>query len=576
MTDRERWDVVTDCVVVGSGGGSMCAALALADAGYSALIIEKTAFVGGSTAMSGGVLWLPDNPVSRRAGVDDNRADALRYFESVVGSGSPSTSLARVNAFLDAIGPMVTFLEEQGISFRHCEGYSDYYDDRPGGKARGRSIETELFDTRRLGPWEGRLRVPESLPPIPMHVIEGAPLAAGFHNPRTLWTVAKVAARMATAKLTRKSPRGGGAALQGWMLHAAASADIPIWTSSSVTELIVENGEVAGIVAIHKGRERRIRARKGVLLNSGGFSHNRGMRDKYGRRPASTAWTNANPGDTGEVLESAIALGAAVDMMDEAWWIPSSVQPDGTPAFHVWERSKPHAFLVDKSGQRYVNEAASYMEVGQAMYERDRDGSAIPSWWIMDSRNRKRYIWGITPGGITPKKWQSSGYVVKADSIEGLARRCGIDPAGLAATTKRYNTFAESGEDPDFHKGERSYDRYYGDPSVKPNPCVAPVEKPPFYAFALYPGDVGTCGGLVTDEHARVLDTGGDPLAGLYATGNCTASVMGRTYPGAGASIGASFVFGWIAARHMCASKDKVQAISDMPTPAQTKALRDE
>jgi 3-oxosteroid 1-dehydrogenase len=573
MRCEERWDVVTDCVIVGSGGGSMCAALAAADAGHSALIIEKTELIGGSTAMSGGVLWLPDNPVSRRAGVQDCREDALRYFASVVGGDHPSTRDARVRAFLDAVDPMVTFLEDKGISFRHCEGYSDYYDDRPGGKPRGRSIEADLFDTRRLGPWEQRLRVPDSLPPLPMHVIEGAPLAAGFHNPRTLWTVAKVAARVAAAKLARRSPRGGGAGLQGWMLWAAKSADIPIWTSSAVTDLIVDNDEVVGVTALRDGRTVRVRARKGVLLNSGGFSHNPAMRQQYGRQPASTAWTNANPGDTGEVLEAAVALGAAVDLMDDAWWIPSSIMPDGTPVFHVWERSKPHAFLVDSSGQRYVNEAASYMEVGQAMYERHRSVPAIPSWWIIDSRNRRRYIWGMTPGGITPKKWLSSGYVVKGNTFHELARKCGIDAGGLAVTAVEYNKFAALGADPTFHKGERAYDRYYGDPSVKPNPCVAPVSKPPFYAFALYPGDVGTSGGLITDEHARVLSGEGQPISGLYATGNCTASVMGRTYPGAGASIGASFIFGWIAASHMCGSGREAFGDASAAADAPERAL---
>lgn len=551
--DEFDWDVVTDCVIVGSGGGSMCAALAVAEAGNTALIIEKTEYVGGSTAMSGGVLWLPDNPVSRRAGVPDSRVDALQYFAAVVGDDHPSTSAARVAAFLDAVDPMVRFLQRKGIPFRHCEGYSDYYDERPGGKARGRSLETELFDTTRLGPWERRLRVPESLPAVPMHVTDGAPLASGFHNPRALWTVAKVAARWAVAKLSRRSLRGGGAGLQGWMLLATALADVPIWTSSTVTELIVDDGEVTGVVVVRGGRRLRIRARKGVLLNSGGFAHNPAMRANYGRQPASAEWTSANPGDTGEVLQAAIALNAAVDLMDEAWWIPSSVMPDGKPMFHVWERSKPRAFLVDGSGRRYVNEAASYMEVGQAMYDRNHSVPAIPSWWIVDSRNRSRYLWGLTPGGYTPRKWLSSGYAIKADTLGQLAGKCGIDAAGLEETAARFNTFAATGADPDFHKGKRAYDRYYGDPRVKPNPCLAPVNKPPFYAFALYPGDVGTCGGLLTDEHARVLRDDGHPIVGLYGTGNCTASVMGRTYPGAGASIGASFAFGWIAARHMCA-----------------------
>jgi len=564
--DAQQWDVVTDVVVVGSGGGSMCAALAVAEAGRQALIIEKAEKIGGSTAMSGGVLWLPDNQVSRAAGVHDSRDDALAYFEAVVGPGIPSASPERVKAYLDGVEPMISFLQSKGVPFRHCEGYADYYDDRPGGKPRGRSLETELFDTRRLGVWEERLRISDTLPAIPVHTSEVASLTAGLRAPAIVRTSAKVAARLAKALVRRQSVRGSGVALQGWMLLAALRADVPIWTSTPVTELLTEAGSVVGVRVVRGGREIRVRARDGVLLNSGGFSHNRAMREKFGRQPASVEWTSANPGDTGEVIQAAMRLGASTALMDEAWWIPSSVMPDGAPLYAVYERAKPHAIMVDGAGRRYVNEASSYMEVGQAMYERNASVPAIPSWWIMDSRNRRRYMWGLVPGGYTPSRWTKSNYMVKADSLEDLAARCGIDRAGLEATVAEFNDHAREGKDPEFGKGERAYDRYYGDPRVRPNPCVGPVDRPPFYAVALYPGDVGTCGGLVTDEHARVLATDGRPIEGLYATGNCTASVMGRHYPGAGASIGASFVFGWIAAHHTVTAK--ARADGAVPTNA--------
>jgi 3-oxosteroid 1-dehydrogenase len=557
MVDHgSEWDVVTDCVMVGSGGGALCAALAAASAGLQTLVLEKAEVIGGSTAMSGGVLWLPDNPVSRRAGVQDSRADALQYFDNLVGHDYPSTSQSRVDAFLDAVEPMVNLLERAGIPFLHCDGYSDYHDELPGGNARGRSIETELFDTTSLGPWQKRLRVSATVPPIPMYTREVAPVVLGGRTLRSAWTAAKVAGRMARAALRRRTVYGSGVALQGWMLTAALTADIPIWVSTPVQELIRDGaGRVTGVTVNRHGRTMRIRAKRGVLVNSGGFAHNKAMRSKYGRQPSSTAWTVANPGDTGEVIEEAMRIGAATDLMDEAWWIPSSVQPDGSPLYAVYERSKPHAIMVDSSGQRFVNEAASYMFVGQAMYERNKTVSAVPSWWIMDSRNRARYLWGLCPGGVTPRKWYATGYMKKAATIEELAEKCGVDPAGLTRTVKRFNEYAIHGLDPDFHKGERAYDRYYGDPRNKPNPCVGPVDKPPFYAVALYPGDVGTCGGLLTDDRARVLDDKGQVIPGLYATGNCTASVMGRTYPGAGASIGASFVFGWIAAQDMSESE---------------------
>ncbi|MEU2021298.1 FAD-binding protein [Streptomyces sp. NPDC016469] len=544
------WDVVTDLVVVGSGGGSLCSALVAHENGLQALVIEKTDVFGGSTAMSGGVLWLPNNPVSRKAGVQDSPEDARRYFASAVGDVGPSTSPERVEAFLNAVEPMTEFLLERGIPFRHCEGYSDYYDDRPGGKARSRSLETELLDMRRLGPWREKFRS-SGMPAVPLYTGEVSPMSTAPYSKRGAATVARVGARMAAARATGRELRGTGAALQGWMLLAAIRAEIPIWTGTPVVDLVVEDGEVVGVEAEREGRRTRIRARAGVLLNSGGFSHNPAMRQKYGPAPASVEWTSANDGDTGEVIEAAMRRGAAVDLMEEAWWIPSSILPDGTPQFAVYERAKPHSMIVDATGARFVNEAASYMEVGQAMYARDREAGAVPSWFIMDSRHRSRYLFGLTPGGVTPRKWISSGYMKKAGTLEELAAQCGIDAAGLRRTADRFNTSAAHGKDPDFHKGERAYDRYYGDYRVRPNPCVAPVSKGPFYAVALYPGDVGTAGGLLTDEHARVLREGGEPIPGLYATGNCTASVMGRTYPGAGASIAASFIFGWLATHHM-------------------------
>lgn len=235
--------------------------------------------------------------------------------------------------------------------------------------------------------------------------------------------------------------------------------------------------------------------------------------------------------------------------MDEAWWIPASVQPGGRPALHTGERSKPHSIIVDRAGRRYFNESVAYVEAGQQLYAHNADGGSLPSWLIMDSQHRSRYLFAFNPR--TPDEWIESGYMKRADTLEELARQCGIDAAGLVATVERFNPFANTGVDPDFHRGEGGHERYQGDPGHKPIPCLGPIEEPPFYAVELYPGDVGTSGGLVCDEFSRVLDTNDNPIPGLYAAGNCTASVVGITYPGAGASIGASFVFSYIAAKHV-------------------------
>jgi succinate dehydrogenase/fumarate reductase flavoprotein subunit len=287
-----------------------------------------------------------------------------------------------------------------------------------------------------------------------------------------------------------------------------------------------------------------------VLLSSGGFARNKAMRETYSRQPNTAEWTVANPGDTGEVIEMAIAHGAAVDLMDEAWWIPASMKPDGALAMHIGERSKPGSIIVDRDGQRYFNEAVSYMEAGRQMYLRNQEGRSVPSWLIVDGRHRKRYLFAFQPPGMTPKEWIDSGYMKKADTLNELARVCGIDSAGLTATVERFNVSARDGIDAEFHRGEGAHERYQGDTTHKPNASVGPVDKPPYYAVEIYPGDVGTSGGMLCDEFSRVLDTDHRPIPGLYATGNCTASVMGRTYPGAGASIGASFVYAFIAMKH--------------------------
>jgi 3-oxosteroid 1-dehydrogenase len=333
MSTGDDWDVVTDLLVVGSGGGGLCAALTARAHGLQALVAEKTEKAGGSTAMSGGVLWLPDNPVSRAVGVPDSRDDARRYFAAVVGDEGPATSKERTEAFLDAVEPMVGFLLEAGIPFRHCEGYSDYYDDRPGGKARGRSLETELFDTATLGPWEAKLRVTDDMPPIPAYTADVAALSMAPRTAASVRTIARIAGRFAAATLRRRRLRGSGVALQGYLLTALLKADVPVWTESPMSDLVTEDGRVTGAVIRRDGRTLRVRAKRGVLLAAGGFARNEAMRQRYGRRPASTAWTSANPGDSGEVLEAAIRHGAAVDLMDEAWWIPSSVLPDGRPQF---------------------------------------------------------------------------------------------------------------------------------------------------------------------------------------------------------------------------------------------------
>jgi 3-oxosteroid 1-dehydrogenase len=559
-----QWDESHDLVIVGSGGGSMCAALAAKQLGKSSLIIEKQHLVGGSTGFSGGVWWIPNNPVMKRAGVDESLAKARQYFESAVTYHGPGSSPQRREAFLRTGPKMVEFLEQQGMKFYYADGWSDYYDNLPGGQPRGRSLMAEMFNLKELGDWA---------PKLSRYL--GVSLPVGADEFPTLFLAKRTSAgkkkalamigRIIKNKLTGKDMISNGGAIQGRMLQMALREQLPIWTDAPVKELIKDGNRVTGVVVERGGRTLRIQARDGVLMNVGGFSRNGRMRQRFQPQPNSAEWTNANFGDTGEVIEMAMGLGAAVDCMDEAWWVVTSLGPDGKPPkfggyakdgralpfMHHLDLSLPYSIMVDQLGERFCDEAGAYMEIGQRMYKREKEtGKAVPSWVIMDARQRKYYPWGTAQPGQVPQEWLDSGYMLKANTLDELATKCGIDKAGLQRTVTRFNGFCKTGVDEDYGRGCRAFDNAHGDPTVKPNPNLGPIEQGPFYAVRMYPGDVGTAGGVVTDEHARVLREDGSVIDGLYATGNCTASVVGRCYPGAGASIGASFVFGYIAAHH--------------------------
>jgi 3-oxosteroid 1-dehydrogenase len=547
--DAVRFDEVADFVIVGSGGGSMAAALYLNSIGKRPLILEKTDKFGGSTAMSGGVLWVPNNHLLARDGIVDSHEAGRTYMDATVGNDAgPGATPARKEAYLRNGPILLKWLEEHGMEWLRTEGWADYYDDRPGGCTRSRSVGAPLLDARKMGPLFDKLRLGPMVMPVPTDQARNIGLAT--RTPRGMLEGVRLIWRTMLGKLRGKPILSFGGALQGRMLMLAQGAGIDMRTGHAIVELIEEEGRIVGVLAEHEGRTLRIGARDGVLINAGGFSHNAEMRKKYGPQPSSVEWTNANPGDTGEMIEIAERHGAALDLMDQAWWVPGTVGPQGGPAnMHNTDISKPHCIIVNRRGKCILNESGSYMENGQRLYQND-----VPAFVILDSRHRKRYAWGYHPPGSPPKEWLDSGFIKMADTIEELALKAGIDPAGLRAEVDRFNGFCETGKDLDFNRGGRGYDNWFGDPTVKPNPNLGKIERPPFYVLEMVPGDVGTSGGMVTDEHARVLRPDGAVIEGLYATGNSTASVMGRCYPAAGASIGASFIFAWIAAHHATGS----------------------
>lgn len=543
MAESESFDFV----IVGSGGGGLAGALTAAAAGASVVVLEKTDLIGGSTAMSGGVLWLPNSQPAERAGAQDSFEEGMRYFESVVGDAGPASSIARRTAFLQKGREMLDFLEGEGLRFVFCDGYGDYYDERPGGKARGRVLKAPMLPSKRLGRLYPKLRQFEGWK-APVNTDEFSSLTLVKRTWKGRLTAMKLVARSAYERLTGQQLLCRGAAVQGRMLLLADKRGVPIRTDCPVVDFVLDGERVAGVRVRRPGGEVfEVRARKGVLLDSGGFARNAEMRKRYHPQPSLPNWSASNPGDTGELIERAKAIGAATDMLDEAIWIPVSLTPDGQlVGFHnPHDMAKPFSIMVDQKGRRFCNEAASYMEVGQAMHR----AGAVPGWVILESRHRSYYSWGSAPPGVTPPDWLKNGYMKKAPSIPELARACGLDPTVLGETVARFNKLAKAGVDQDFGRGGRAYDRFYGDPTHGPNPSLGAIENGPFYAVQVYPGDVGTFGGLMTDEHGAVLRADGSPIEGLYATGNGTASVMGRTYPGAGASIAASFIFAYAAAR---------------------------
>jgi 3-oxosteroid 1-dehydrogenase len=538
-----NWDETADFVIVGSGGGSMCAALACVDMGLRPLILEKEPLVGGSTAMSGGILWIPGNALMAEAGVADSPELGLKYLQGLVPE-QPGSTLARKQAYVNTGPKMVDWLRSKGIPFVYCRGWPDYYDEQPGGQPQGRSLGMALFDVRKLGKWKDKLR--RNFVRLPVQGVEGHKMMLAARTLTGMLTSVKVGARILKTKLLGTEYAGSGAAIQGWMLFTALKAGIDIRTDCPTIDLVTEDGRVTGVIAKQNGKTVRIGANRGVLINAGGFARNAEMRKQFGPQPSFTEWTASNPGDTGEMLKTAMGLGAATHGLDRAIWVVASRQPNGNLGIHANELAKPHLIVVDKNGKRFTDESCSYMETGQNIYK----AGAVPCWAIMDSRHRARYSWALTPPRYTPSEWISSGYMKKAATVDELAEKCGIDKAGLNATVARFNGFVAGGRDEDFHRGERAYDRYFGDPTHKPSPTLGTVSQPPYFAVELYPGDVGTYGGLVTDENGRVLKEDGEVIPGLYATGNVTAGVTGAVYPGAGASIGASFIFGYRAARH--------------------------
>ncbi|WNM25858.1 FAD-binding protein [Demequina capsici] len=543
-----RWDEEIDLLVVGTGAAAMSAAIAAADEGLEVVVVEGSDKWGGSTAMSGGGCWLPTHPAMHEMGIEDSPQKVLTYLDACVGTPEevgPASSKARREAFVVTAPLVYSWLKGHGMVWKPAKAYPDYYPDLPGGIAGGRTVEPAPFNTRKLGDWWDHAR--NELPPIALYAGDTYLIARAWSTFSGMLGGARMAFRNLGGLVTGKRLSGLGMSLAARLMWIARhDQGVEIRLSTPLTDLVVEDGAVVGAVIAGPDGERLVRTRKGVHLGAGGFDHNSDWRAKY--QGLDVEASSGNPANVGTAIDIAMRHGAEVALMDDAWWGPSVAPTSSSgPIFIVSERSMPFSMVVDQEGSRYVNESTSYVDFGHAMQERGLSRTNF-SWMVLDVRHRRRYLNNAFLMGA--KTYFKEGVAVKADTLEELAELMEVDKRTFKATVQRFNGFACKGVDEDFGRGHDAYDNYYGDPTHKPNPNLGEIAHGPFVAVKIVLGDLGTKGGILTDEHARALDTNGKVIDGLYAAGNCSASVMGRTYPGAGSTLGPALVFGYLAGKH--------------------------
>jgi len=554
-TDRE-----VDLLIAGAGPAGMTAALVASIEGLDVLLCEKSDQVGGTGATSAGTVWIPGNHQSKAAGFDDSPEAADKYLSALIGE---NTNRELRRAFLDTGPAAVDYLEANtDVQFVPCGTHPDYRSNMPGAAISGRAVVPRPFDGRLLGRDFKRLRAP-----IPEFMIFGgmmvgkpdmAPLIGRFKSFGNFFYAAKLFARYVADRL--RYPRGTritmGNALVGRLYYSLKQRKVPILFDAAIVDLTRDAGRVSGARLNVGGKAIVIKTRKGVVLATGGYGHNKALRDKFMPQPV-PVHSMSFAGNNGDGITVATNAGAAMTDQDSSGlWTPASItiRRDGTTGLYphfMFDRAKPGLIAVNSTGRRFVNEAVSYHDFVLAMFESHKHAPSIPAWLICDAPFISTYGLGVIyPGHGNLKKFEDNGYIVRAATLDELADKIGIDPAALGETVARHNRFAKTGVDVDFGKGETELNRFNGDAAHRPNPCIGPLAKPPFYALAVWPADIAVSTGLRTDGDARVLDDEGKPITGLYACGNDMASVMGGSYPGPGTTLGPAIVFAYRAAMH--------------------------
>lgn len=557
-----------DVLVVGSGTG-LAAALAAHEQGLSVAVIEKASRVGGSAARSGGALWVPGNSALKRDGADVSRDKAEEYLRSVVGDSAPED---RWQSYLDDGPAAIDMLERlTPLRFTWARGYSDYHPEHPGGSPAGRSIDPDPLDARMLGEHRALLSggTVDSSVPVPITGKDYKWLNLMVKKP---WQGIKLGVLRGVQgvgglALGREYVALGQALIAG-MYAGCLRAGIPVLTDCPLIQIIADEADsevpsVQAAVVRHRGEDKEILVRGGLILASGGFDHDMELRTKEqsSRLEDVSLGVESNEGDA---LKLAEPLGADTSLLEQAWWFPAIAPlPGELPSITLAERSLPGSFMVDRHGRRFINEAIDYMSFGQRVLEREKQGDPVGQMWLVfDQEYRNSYLFAsqLPPRMSLPASWYREGIAVKASSPTALAQEMGIDEAAFAETFSRFQTVAALGRDDEFGRGDSAYDRYYGDPTVTPNPTLRPLNDGTLYAVKMVLSDLGTCGGLTVDASARVLARGGDPIDGLYAVGNAAANMFGHRYPGAGATLGQGVVAGYTAARHIREMREALRA----------------
>ena len=549
-----------DVLVIGSGAGGLAAAVTARHHGLEVVVAEKEPLYGGTTALSGGWLWIPCHPMQKDLGIKDSIEDASTYLLHEAGEHFDPD---RVNAFLTQGPRMVEFfMRETAVKFDPSATFSDYHPDAPGGKAGGRSMVASAFDARELGPLFAQLRSP--LPELTVFGVmigSGVELVHFMRWSKSLASAAYVVRRLAGHALAKLFYGRGvrltnGNALAARLLKSAIDAGVMLRPSAPARELIMQGGAVRGAILDTANGPVKVEARRGVVLACGGFPQDVARRTRL--FPHAEHSSPAPAGNTGDGLRLAEAMGAKLDesLPNAAAWVPVSRVPRADGGFglfpHFIDRAKPGVIAVTEAGRRFVNEGNSYHDFIQALFAATKAGDEACAWLVTDHRAIRAYGLGfVKPWPLPLAQHLDSGYLLSGATLGELARKAGIDSDAFEAQVAAYNRDAKSGTDPIFGKGSTAYNRFYGDADITPNPCLAPLVQPPFYAVKVVVGDLGTYAGIVTNGNAQALDHNHKIIPGLYAAGNDMASIMGGNYPGPGITLGPAMTFGWIAGRHL-------------------------